>query len=255
MHDGDGQHGRVPDSGGQGPGRLPAGWSDPANRYRGPDVRVEVRIGYSLPSLRAISSAGERFVHTEEVTGSIPVSPTDVSAAQGPSSIDDLAPFSCRTTARLATVPSTGHDRQVVLPIVLERWFQTWSYGIGHSQLTLLSRAGTDEYDHLVVHFEGTRAMELSSSYRPLILAVAEEPRRSEMIEWAGLPPELCDRFLYLSISSGTPRGYVVCGRMTVFAVPAGSGDPPRELMNAPGSRVLHRLRPGDIARTGQPSP
>jgi hypothetical protein len=25
---------------------------------------------------RAISSAGERFVHTEEVTGSIPVSPT-----------------------------------------------------------------------------------------------------------------------------------------------------------------------------------
>jgi hypothetical protein len=28
--------------------------------------------------LRAISSAGERFVHTEEVTGSIPVSPTQV---------------------------------------------------------------------------------------------------------------------------------------------------------------------------------
>ena len=27
-------------------------------------------------ALRAISSAGERFVHTEEVTGSIPVSPT-----------------------------------------------------------------------------------------------------------------------------------------------------------------------------------
>jgi hypothetical protein len=26
--------------------------------------------------LRAISSGGERFVHTEEVTGSIPVSPT-----------------------------------------------------------------------------------------------------------------------------------------------------------------------------------
>jgi hypothetical protein len=28
----------------------------------------------------AISSAGERFVHTEEVTGSIPVSPTQVRA-------------------------------------------------------------------------------------------------------------------------------------------------------------------------------
>ena len=35
-------------------------------------------------SSRAISSAGERFVHTEEVTGSIPVSPTRISAAHGP---------------------------------------------------------------------------------------------------------------------------------------------------------------------------
>src|SRR2546423_11542223 len=47
-------------------------------------MRAAGRIGYSRPSLRAISSAGERFVHTEEVTGSIPVSPTDVSAARTP---------------------------------------------------------------------------------------------------------------------------------------------------------------------------
>src|SRR5690606_10026524 len=32
--------------------------------------------------VRAISSAGERFVHTEEVTGSIPVSPTTLSPAR-----------------------------------------------------------------------------------------------------------------------------------------------------------------------------
>ena len=31
---------------------------------------------------RAIGSAGERLVHTEEVTGSIPVSPTDVKPVQ-----------------------------------------------------------------------------------------------------------------------------------------------------------------------------
>jgi hypothetical protein len=30
----------------------------------------------SVPGARAIGSAGERLVHTEEVTGSIPVSPT-----------------------------------------------------------------------------------------------------------------------------------------------------------------------------------
>src|SRR5947208_5574864 len=45
-------------------------------------MRTRVRIGYSRASLRAISSAGERFVHTEEVTGSIPVSPTAVVSAR-----------------------------------------------------------------------------------------------------------------------------------------------------------------------------
>jgi hypothetical protein len=44
-----------------------------------------ILYGDPLPRLaRAISSAGERFVHTEEVTGSIPVSPTIISAAQRP---------------------------------------------------------------------------------------------------------------------------------------------------------------------------
>src|SRR5438094_10257123 len=45
-------------------------------------MRTRVRIGYSRASMRAISSAGERFVHTEEVTGSIPVSPTAVVSAR-----------------------------------------------------------------------------------------------------------------------------------------------------------------------------
>jgi hypothetical protein len=46
-----------------------------------------ILYGDPLPQpARAISSAGERFVHTEEVTGSIPVSPTQVSAL-----INDLA--------------------------------------------------------------------------------------------------------------------------------------------------------------------
>ena len=38
-----------------------------------------ILYGDPLPRpARAISSAGERFVHTEEVTGSIPVSPTQL---------------------------------------------------------------------------------------------------------------------------------------------------------------------------------
>jgi hypothetical protein len=46
---------------------------------RGPSAREAVR-----DRRRAIGSAGERLVHTEEVTGSIPVSPTDVSPGQRP---------------------------------------------------------------------------------------------------------------------------------------------------------------------------
>ena len=34
---------------------------------------------FPKPRRRAIGSAGERLVHTEEVTGSIPVSPTQLS--------------------------------------------------------------------------------------------------------------------------------------------------------------------------------
>ena len=37
--------------------------------------KIALRRGYR-PQARAIGSAGERLVHTEEVTGSIPVSPT-----------------------------------------------------------------------------------------------------------------------------------------------------------------------------------
>jgi hypothetical protein len=48
-------------------------------------MRVGAPIGYSRTPLRAISSAGERFVHTEEVTGSIPVSPTIRNSRSDPS--------------------------------------------------------------------------------------------------------------------------------------------------------------------------
>src|SRR3954447_8213852 len=56
--------------------------SGPARREAAPATRAgELDVVRSFLQ-RAISSGGERFVHTEEVTGSIPVSPT---AAKGPS--------------------------------------------------------------------------------------------------------------------------------------------------------------------------
>jgi hypothetical protein len=131
-----------------------------------------------------------------------------------------------------------------VLPIVFERYFQTWSFGVGHAQLVLLSRAKAGDEENVVVHFEGIRAMELRSSYRPLVVDLLDEPRRGELIAWAGIPDRLRDRFLYLSVSSGTPRGYVVCGRVTVLAAPADEGHRGRPLVRPPGSRVLHSIRP-----------
>jgi hypothetical protein len=46
--------------------------------------RRSMIVRYCGRASRAISSAGERFVHTEEVTGSIPVSPTGITAGQSP---------------------------------------------------------------------------------------------------------------------------------------------------------------------------
>ena len=53
---------------------TPAAACRPEAAARWPTARR--RSGRVLTFLRAISSGGERFVHTEEVTGSIPVSPT-----------------------------------------------------------------------------------------------------------------------------------------------------------------------------------
>ena len=63
---------RVPGIAGSAAGRVPV--------IPGPDRRCATlwwpRGSVPAPRSRAIGSAGERLVHTEEVTGSIPVSPT-----------------------------------------------------------------------------------------------------------------------------------------------------------------------------------
>src|SRR5208283_6226728 len=65
--------------------RARAGGSPDALRYgtRGTSrASGEPANGSGPVRQRAIGSAGERLVHTEEVTGSIPVSPTDVRPGQ-----------------------------------------------------------------------------------------------------------------------------------------------------------------------------
>src|SRR5215469_9002606 len=68
--------------------------------------RVGAGARWASGDARAIGSAGERLVHTEEVTGSIPVSPTTVSAHR-PRSSTGAAVF----WAAAGTVPRAGAQR------------------------------------------------------------------------------------------------------------------------------------------------
>ena len=72
-----------------------------------------------------------------------------------------------------------------VEPIVLDRRFRVWSYGVGHLQLLLHSRADAAGSEHINVLFEGVRAVKLRSWYQPLILAPADDSVRSDILNFA----------------------------------------------------------------------
>ena len=59
-------------------------------------------------------------------------------------------------------------------PIVLDRPFSLWTYGISLSQLVLRSRATESDDEQLTVHFFAVRAAEVRSRYRPLVLTETE---------------------------------------------------------------------------------
>jgi hypothetical protein len=108
-----------------------------------------------------------------------------------------------------------------VNPIVLDRWFRVWRYGIGHSQLVFHARAGSGDPEHVNVLFEDVRAVKLRSAYRPLVLQPVDEPTRAQLLGFAGLPARHQARMLCLGLSDqGAESGFVVCGKATVLAVP-----------------------------------
>jgi hypothetical protein len=61
-------------------------------------------VGLRSHRERAISSVGERFVHTEEVAGSIPVSPTRFSASRAPATV--RCPFLCPFLRHMLSIRS-----------------------------------------------------------------------------------------------------------------------------------------------------
>src|SRR4029453_5293363 len=66
------------------PPTHPQNCPPPTNQHPGPPVAPPLGGPVDPPAPRACSSAGERCLHTAEVTGSIPVTPTSTNALPNP---------------------------------------------------------------------------------------------------------------------------------------------------------------------------
>lgn len=130
-------------------------------------------------------------------------------------------------------------------PIVLDRRFRVWRYGVSHSQLLLHAHADTTHFEHLNVLFEDVRAVKLRPSYQPLILAPADNPVRNDILAFADMPERHRLRYLSLTLSTEPEAGFVLCARATVLAVDKTDDQYP--ISSWPdGARVLHTLRRDD---------
>jgi hypothetical protein len=98
-------------------------------------------------------------------------------------------------------------------PIMLDRRFRAWCYGVSHSQLLLHAHADATYLEHVNVLFEDVRAVKLRSSYEPLSLAPAGDPVRNDMLAFADIPERHRRRFLTLTLST-EPRQDSSCARV-----------------------------------------
>jgi hypothetical protein len=136
-------------------------------------------------------------------------------------------------------------DNGCVDPIVLDRRFRVWHYGVGHSPLLLHARAEAADFEYLNVLFEDVRAVKLRSSYQPLILAPAGDPVRNDILAFADVPERHQHQYLSLTVSTRPEAGFVLCARATVLAMDKANNHTPI-LPRPDGARVIHTLRHED---------
>ena len=130
-------------------------------------------------------------------------------------------------------------------PIVLDRRFQVWRYGVGHSELLLHAHAGAADVEHVNVLFEDVRAVKLRTSYQPLILASAAHAMRDGILAFADIPQRHRFQYLSLTLSARPESGFVLCARVTVLAVNKAEAETPMRAW-PDGARVIHALRYND---------
>lgn len=136
-------------------------------------------------------------------------------------------------------------DDGFVDPIVLDRQFRVWGYGVGHSQLLLHARADAAHVEYLNVLFGDVRAVKLRSSYQPLILMAVGNPIRNDILDFADMPPRHRHRYLSLTLSTEPEAGFVLCARATVLAVNKTNDHTPIRPW-PDGARVIHAIRKDD---------
>jgi hypothetical protein len=131
--------------------------------------------------------------------------------------------------------PKMTDRERAQLPLVFERKFRPWRYGVSHSELSIRSSGGEVDgepaADFVDITFHGVVGMKLRSVYQGITLTRAERPAADEMLRFAGVADSSqAHRVQCLTLD---PEGdsFVACMRFSVWSHPRGgeydtSGEP-----------------------------
>lgn len=106
------------------------------------------------------------------------------------------------------------------LPLLLERRFRPWRYGVSHSELRLRSVDRASTRDFVEVFFCGVLGVKLKSTYESLMLAEADRRSAEEILRFAGVPDARASRVRCLTLETGGEGGFVVCLGFSVWSYP-----------------------------------
>src|SRR4051794_36121014 len=94
----------------------------------------------------------------------------------------------------------------VDLPLVFERKFRPWRYGIGHSELSLRSVDRSPSGEVIEVNFHGVMGMKLKVVYQPLVLAKADRAASDEMLRFSEIAGSQVSRVQCLTLEPSNDK-------------------------------------------------
>ncbi|MFD7026634.1 hypothetical protein ACFWAR_01195 [Streptomyces sp. NPDC059917] len=104
---------------------------------------------------------------------------------------------------------------QNVIDWVSNRTLRVWRYGIGHSQLLLVSSQGDRTGNGLGVHFEAVEYMRLVPTFKDLRITTADKQQALE-VKASGALPSLSRPLLVLTLHHDDGVGMVACSRLRI---------------------------------------